>query len=520
MSCYEYSSNDPIYLEPNGNLWSIEAQYNPGDTYSYASIARLCEIPAADQICVYFLVGTTETQKTLGTDYTVNTSPETVTISASTTGIDKIILRRCTPNNKLLVKFTEGAKLTSTQLNLVTHQLLFIAQEKQFKDANVTAIYPFIAAPWSSAVAYVVNNYVTYNSKIYRAKGSTTNNTPPNTTYWEEIANATTNSGFVITGSTAQPVTFDFTGITANQTLIWNGTKLVPGTPTFTANIANNSINEAQLNGTNGSEAVTTAKIRNENVTTAKIANLAVTGAKIAASTIEPGKLSTGAPTWVPNGTLTLVSTGGLVVPGTLSVTGTSTLTGAVTINANTAITGNLTVTGSISSANQVTYPAIVFKAVTTNYQYQTNPTRASATEVQILTTAITTKRANSKIKITFNISYETTHEGVFILERSAVNGTTPWVELGRNTEASVGIRTDGIASFGYDTDPLSTITQTVITYVDEGITTVGQYTYRIRLFSGVAATVFYLNSTSQDSTNAATRERVSSFVILEEIYT
>ena len=129
MPCYSYSSNEPVYLEPNAAPFSIEVEYTSlgGSTYSYAGIARLCEIEAKDQLCVYTLVGATETLRTLGTHYTVNTSPETITYSASLTGIDKLIIRRCTPNNKMLISFAEGAKLSAKQLNLVTHQLLFIA---------------------------------------------------------------------------------------------------------------------------------------------------------------------------------------------------------------------------------------------------------------------------------------------------------------------------------------------------------------------------------------------------------
>ena len=56
MPCYNYSSNDPIYYSPNAGQWAVEKVYTASGattTYSYGPIAIMCELPAADQLCVY-----------------------------------------------------------------------------------------------------------------------------------------------------------------------------------------------------------------------------------------------------------------------------------------------------------------------------------------------------------------------------------------------------------------------------------------------------------------------------------
>jgi hypothetical protein len=506
MTCYEYSSNDPIYLEPNGNLWSVEAQYAVTGTgpYSYASIARLCEIPAVDQICVYSKDNANVETQLSG--FTLDTNLEQITLtSAPGNTITHIIVRRCTPNNKLLVKFAEGAKLTSSQLNLVTHQLLFIAQEKQFKDANVTAVYPFMAAPYSASVNYVINNYVTYNSKIYRAKSSTLGDLPTNTTYWEEIANATTaNSGFVITGPT--------TTVSNGQTLIWQNNKFVAGNATLNYTIPPNSITNSMLVNTVSSEAVNTNVIRDNAITTNKINNLAVTGAKIANTTIDFTKLSTGAPSWNSSGLLT-VSNGLTITSGNLLVSaGTSSFFGNVTI------TGNLSISGSLTSGNTVIYPAVASTVVDTASVFTINNGRANATEITALTTPITTKRPNSKVLINIMLQGEpANHNMTIILERQKGSETT-WTELGIPANiGSIGNRRYGIVSGLYDANADSTIEQYTIQWLDT-VTDAVTYKYRIRLQGAEAGNTFALNRTFADTDNFQW-ERVVSTVILQEIF-
>lgn len=308
MPCYSYSSNDPIYIEPNNNLLSIEVQYTnpvPGN-FSYATIARLCEIENKDQLCVYTLVGTTETLKFLNVDYTVNTgstaNDEYITYTGTLTGVNKLIIRRCTPNNKMLISFAEGAKLSAKQLNLVTHQLLFIAQEKQFKNANITTtvVYPLATsygtpAAWNSGTTYGLNAYVVSNSIVYQSlqAGNTNNNPATQTAWWNPIEFLT--KGFVIENATSVPVVFNTTGITTGQTLVWNTNKFIPGVPNVTATFADNSVTNAKLVDTVGQEAVNTNVIRNNAITTDKILNNAVTTPKIPNDAITTDKIANNA---------------------------------------------------------------------------------------------------------------------------------------------------------------------------------------------------------------------------------
>lgn len=237
MPCYNYTSNDPIYFEPNIGIWSVERVYSVGQTYSYAAIARMCEIPDKDQLCVYTRagVGSPETKLTLNINYTVNTSNETIVlINPPASG--QVVVRRCTSNTKMLTTFSEGAKLTAQQLNLSTYQLLFLLQEKEFVGTTINEFYPIAitASAWSGATAYVVNNYVLSGGNIYRCIANNTNFQPPNATYWTLVNQAS--NGFVIEGGAglSGPLKFNLNNITNGAGLIWNGSQFEAGFITTT----------------------------------------------------------------------------------------------------------------------------------------------------------------------------------------------------------------------------------------------------------------------------------------------
>lgn len=234
MPCYSYTSNEPIYYSPNNGDWSVERVYTAsGSTYSYAAIARICEVPAADQLCVYTRPNPTgtETKLTLGLDYTVNTTTENIVLTGSATG--QVVIRRCTPNNKMLFKFVNGAKITAEQLNASLYQLLFISQEKEFVGTTVNEYYPIAigASNWSSTTAYVPNNYVLYNGSIYRALANNTNSAPPNANW--ALVNPSSN-GFVIQGgeTIAGPIKFNLANVTTGSSLVWTGSEFSAGTIT------------------------------------------------------------------------------------------------------------------------------------------------------------------------------------------------------------------------------------------------------------------------------------------------
>lgn len=233
MPCYNYSSNDPIYYSPNAGQWAVEKVYSVGATYSFAAIARMCEIPAQDQLCVYTRAsaGSAETKLTLNIDYTVNTVSETITLIAPPAS-GQVVVRRCTPNDKMLFEFVDGAKITAGQLNGSLYQLLFLGQEKEWVGSINNHHYPVAAnvVAWNSGTAYVVGNYVTSSNVVYQCIQAHTNQTPPNATYWTPV-NFITN-GFVIQGgeNLGGPVRFDLTGVSNGYSLVWNGTKFEAGT--------------------------------------------------------------------------------------------------------------------------------------------------------------------------------------------------------------------------------------------------------------------------------------------------
>lgn len=526
MPCYSYSSNQPVYLEPNQAPFSIEVEYSSpsGTSFSYAGIARLCEIEAKDQLCVYTLIGATETLKILGTHYTVNTNPETITYTDTLAGVDKLIIRRCTPNNKMLISFAEGAKLSAKQLNLVTHQLLFIAQEKQFKDANITHVYPLAASvnAWSNSTPYVVGNYVTLSGVVYECISNHTNQTPPNATYW--VAREFLTKGFVIQNA-SQPVVIDLNGIGDGQGLTWQTNKFVVGNPTVNVTLTNNSIGTEKLKSTGGEEAVSTNNIR----------SLAVTVDKVADGAITPAKLSTGKPTWTNVGVLTIA---GLVNTGLSTLTGTVTCNGGINVSSGnlTVSSGNLSVSGTLNVSGATTvqnltingtlsgagatplFPSFeVVKLLTAGTIITTNQ-RSTSPAIPGLAASITPKKANGKIKITIMLNYEAGNDTVFILERSSAAAPTTWVDIAVPT--SSGNRNYGIASAAYDAgNNDSTMSQLNIAWVDD-ITTVQQYNYRLRAYQAAASGTLAYNRTLVDADAVNNGyERVVSCIILQEIF-
>jgi hypothetical protein len=237
MSCYSYSSGDPIYFNPQNGSWAVEKVYTGAGPYSYAAIARICEVPDADQICVYTRATSTsaETLLTETLDYTF-TANETITLVGNPNQ-GQIVVRRCTLNSKMFVTFTEGAKLSAKQLNTALHQLLFIAQEKEYIGATNNHFYPLSTsvANWAGGVSYSIGNYVLYNNIVYQcieAHTSVIGTPPPNNKF--TAVNFVTN-GFIIQGGAtlSGPILFDLDGLTNGKTLIWQNDRFEAGIPSL-----------------------------------------------------------------------------------------------------------------------------------------------------------------------------------------------------------------------------------------------------------------------------------------------
>lgn len=234
MPCYNYSDNDPIYYSPNAGQWAVEKVYTASGTiYSYGPIAVMCELPAADQLCVYTRAsaGAAETKLTLGLDYTVDLSPTENIVLKNAASTGQIVIRRCTPNDKMLFQFVDGAKITAKQLNVSLHQLLFLGQEKEWVGATNNHFYPLSTniAAWNSSTSYTVGQYAIRNNVVYQAIVNNTNSEPPSAN-WTAV-NFVTN-GFIIQGGAtlSGPVTFNLSNVTVGKGLVWNGTQFEAGT--------------------------------------------------------------------------------------------------------------------------------------------------------------------------------------------------------------------------------------------------------------------------------------------------
>lgn len=135
--CYDYNTNDPIYYNASALGASVIIEYeNPvmGTNYSYGSVATLCEIPDILQLCVYAVdAAGVKTKLEHPAQFAINEELAVITPLIDMSGYVKLVLSRCTDDRKMLLTFTEGAKLSATDINASLHQLLFLIQEKEFE---------------------------------------------------------------------------------------------------------------------------------------------------------------------------------------------------------------------------------------------------------------------------------------------------------------------------------------------------------------------------------------------------
>lgn len=224
MPAYSYTSGDPIgisALNPSTGQF-IEVIYAAsGTTYSYARIAWLPELPIQDQINVFTRPNSSgpETQMINGTDFNFGSS-ETIVFVTPPTG--EVVLRRSTDLSKMVFRYVDGAKLTSSQLNSTLHQLLFIAQEKANFETNVFNYYPVsvVAQAWNSATTYAVNDVVIHAGGIYVCIAPSTNNSPSSSPSFWTLQNPQSN-GFYVTGYNG-PVNLHLGTMLDGQTWVWS----------------------------------------------------------------------------------------------------------------------------------------------------------------------------------------------------------------------------------------------------------------------------------------------------------
>ena len=225
MPCYSYLSGYPISFNNN-----IEVVIAVGSPYTYDSIAWVCEFPVNDQLKVYkrATIGGTDILLIETTHYTINTTASTITFGAGVlTGMEQVVIRRKTPDTRMITRFVDGAKLKAKDLNSCFHQLLFLNQEKEFLPATINHYHsiPSAMPAWTTPFTYTVGSIVQNAGLIYRCILTTTQNQiTTNTTYWTQVTPS--QNGFVLIGGPS-PVAFDFTNLSIGNAIIWDGAKFI-----------------------------------------------------------------------------------------------------------------------------------------------------------------------------------------------------------------------------------------------------------------------------------------------------
>ena len=182
---------------------------------------------------------------------------------------------------------------------------------------------------------------------------------------------------------------------------------------------------------------------------------------------------------------------------------------------------------GLLLSAGQLSGPNVVINTVlsapSTGIEVKT--VRANAVTISDLTTAITTRAANSNVLVSFNIAYsvsDSTSRNCFILTRAIGAGAD--VEL--SVPLSPSNRIYGIKALDYQENN-STQINNCIQFLDSP-GSVGVITYKLKIYGTTAiapaATAgFFINRTSADSSptlpSLPNCTRATSQVILQEIF-
>ena len=222
MPCYSYSANLPILAS------NVEAVFNAtgGTTFSYDSLYYICEIPISNQIYVYTRpsVNGVETLRVENTEYTIQGT--NIVFNSAPSG--QVVIRRITNDQRMLTVFSDGAKLSATELNSAFHQLLFLTQEKELSGSTYNNVFTDLNSipAWSAGSIYQIGSVVTFSGSVYRCLQLTSAGQSPTThpAKWTLVTASSFN--FVNIGG-PNPVIFDFENLDPNSTLSWDGTKFV-----------------------------------------------------------------------------------------------------------------------------------------------------------------------------------------------------------------------------------------------------------------------------------------------------
>jgi len=180
---------------------------------------------------------------------------------------------------------------------------------------------------------------------------------------------------------------------------------------------------------------------------------------------------------------------------------------------------------GLLLSSGELSGPNVAINTVLghTATGIQIKIARLDAVTISDLTTAITTRAANSKVLVSFNISYSISSNinACFILTRAI--GAGPDVELA--VPLSPNNRIYGIKALGF-IDANYQVNDCIQFLDSPG--SVGVITYKLKIYgaiaiAGAATTGFFINRTVFDSLTVApaapTSTRATSQVILQEIF-
>lgn len=217
----------------------------------------------------------------------------------------------------------------------------------------------------------------------------------------------------------------------------------------------------------------------------------------------------------------------GSAIGGTTTTNGDARISGYLGINQapnasyRLGVTGNSYLTGTLTVTGDTYAPGHVVQCVylrgtdtSTTYAYPVASTStdgsggntAGGAEIAALTQAFTTKYANSKVKLTYHLTYESTTNCQFVISRNGV-------VISRSSVGSAYASTFVNITDG---DSTTTPTSQVMVYVDVP-GSVGTYTYRLHVQSSTAATGTLTYNKAVNALAAGVEGGISQ-VIIEEI--
>lgn len=312
--------------------------------------------------------------------------------------------------NPGLVLASLSNQITSSELNLALAARIDLIDASASVPGSVNARLAVVQAqvndlsntpPYNAGTTYDLDDLVTYNGGIYRAKGTTTGNLPTNTTYWEKIGDYTS-LGAAVAAQSSQisTLTTDLAAeVVARQTLSSQVNNPTTGLPATRSTLINDYYTKTSTDSAIASSINSLSTTFNNQL--AGYTNTATLQANYYTKTATDSAISASATTLTSQFNTTLT---GYVTNASLTTNYyTRTATDSAIASATSNLVSNTSLTNTLGSY-------VTNAALTTNHytKTQTDTAISSATSTLVSTTTLNNSLANYTTTAALQTNYYT----------------------------------------------------------------------------------------------------------------